>query len=65
MDGLLRGDVRSRYEAYTKGRQWGFISANDIRKLENMPPIEGGDIYLQPLNMVDAAKQDIITDGEQ
>ena len=31
MDGLLRGDIRSRYEAYTKGsRQWGWIqSAND------------------------------------
>ena len=53
MDGLLRGDIRSRYEAYTKGRQWGWISANDVRKLENMAPIEGGDAYLQPLNMID------------
>ena len=53
MDGLLRGDIRSRYEAYTKGRQWGWISANDVRKLENMAPIDGGDAYLQPLNMVE------------
>jgi HK97 family phage portal protein len=53
MDGLLRGDIRSRYEAYTKGRQWGWISANDVRKLENLPPIDGGDAYLQPLNMTE------------
>ena len=56
MDGLLRGDIRSRYEAYTKGRQWGWISANDVRKLENMAPIDGGDAYLQPMNMIDVAK---------
>lgn len=50
---LIRGDIQSRYEAYSKGRQWGFLSINDIRRLENMPSIgEGGDVYLQPLNMV-------------
>jgi HK97 family phage portal protein len=53
MDGLLRGDIRSRYEAYTKGRQWGWISANDVRKMENLAPIDGGDAYLQPMNMVE------------
>lgn len=52
MEGLLRGDIKSRYEAYTKGRQWGWHSANDVRRMENMAPIEGGDVYLQPLNMV-------------
>lgn len=54
--GLLRGDQKSRYEAYAIGRQWGWLSVNDIRRLENMPPIDGGDVYLQPLNMVDASK---------
>jgi HK97 family phage portal protein len=54
--GLLRGDQKSRYEAYAIGRQWGWLSVNDIRRLENMPPVPGGDIYLQPLNMVDAGK---------
>lgn len=48
---LLRGDTKARYEAYTKGRQWGWLSANDIRALEDMNPIEGGDEYLTPLNM--------------
>lgn len=53
MEGLLRGDIKTRYEAYTKGRQWGWISANDVRKFENLAPIEGGDAYLQPLNMTE------------
>lgn len=54
--GLLRGDQKTRYEAYAIGRQWGWLSVNDIRRLENMPPVEGGEVYLQPLNMVDATK---------
>lgn len=56
LSGLLRGDQKSRYEAYAIGRQWGWLSVNDIRRLENMPPVPGGEIYLQPLNMVDAGK---------
>lgn len=56
LSGLMRGDQKSRYESYAIGRQWGWLSINDIRRLENMPPIAGGDIYLQPLNMVDAGK---------
>lgn len=55
--GLLRGDIKSRYEAYAIARQWGWLSANDIAELENMNPLPGreGDIYLVPLNMVPAA----------
>ncbi|WP_276851031.1 phage portal protein [Enterobacter oligotrophicus] len=52
---LLRGDQKSRYESYALGRQWGWLSVNDIRRMENMPPIEGGDKYLTPLNMVDSS----------
>lgn len=55
LSGLMRGDQKSRYEAYAMGRQWGWLSVNDIRRLENMPPVAGGDTYLQPLNMVAAA----------
>lgn len=54
LDGLLRGDAKSRAEAYAQGRQWGWLSVNDIRKMENMPPIPNGDIYLQPSNMIEA-----------
>ncbi len=56
VQGLLRGDQKSRYESYAIGRQWGWLSVNDIRRLENMPPITGGDRYLTPLNMVDSAQ---------
>ena len=54
VEGLLRGDVKSRYDAYAIGRLNGWLSANDIRALENMNPINGGDVYLQPLNMAPA-----------
>lgn len=54
VDALLRGDTPSRYAAYAVGRQWGWLSANDIRRRELLDPIEGGDEYLRPLNMVDA-----------
>jgi HK97 family phage portal protein len=53
VDSLLRGDAKSRAEAYAVGRNAGYFSVNDIRRLENMNAIENGDIYLQPLNMVD------------
>ena len=56
VDSLLRGDAKSRAEAYAVARQWGWMSVNDIRKLENMNRIENGDIYLEPLNMVEAGK---------
>lgn len=54
---MLRGDTKSRYEAYAIGRQWGWLSANDVRERENLDPLPGeeGDIYLVPLNMVPAS----------
>ncbi|OPJ55893.1 phage portal protein [Alkalithermobacter paradoxus] len=58
ISGLLRGDIKSRYEAYAQGRQWGWLSVNDIRRLENMNPIDNGDRYLEPLNMSEAGKQE-------
>lgn len=51
MEGLLRGDIASRYGAYAIGRNWGWLSINDIRSLENLNPIPNGNDYLQPLNM--------------
>lgn len=56
IDSLLRGDVQTRAMAYAQGRQWGWLSVNDIRRLENMNPIPNGDIYLEPLNMGEAGK---------
>ncbi|MDA8212170.1 MAG: phage portal protein [Clostridia bacterium] len=57
VDGLLRGDFRTRMEGYSFGRQNGWLSANDIRELEDMNPIPNGDIYLQPLNYIEAGKE--------
>jgi len=55
MDGLLRGDSAARAALYANGRQWGWLSANDIRKLENLPSLgPDGDIYLSPANMIKA-----------
>jgi HK97 family phage portal protein len=51
VDALLRGDTVTRYTAYATGRQWGWLSVNDIRARENMNPVAGGDEYLAPLNM--------------
>ncbi len=58
VDGLLRGDTKSRYEAYAIARQWGWLSADDVRALENMNPLPNkqGQIYLTPLNMIPSDK---------
>lgn len=51
VDALLRGDLAARYAAYATGRNWGWLSANDVRRRENMNSIgEQGDRYLEPLN---------------
>ncbi len=54
VEGLLRGDIESRYRAYATARQWGWMSANDILELENRNPIPNGNVYLIPLNMAPA-----------
>ena len=55
LEGLLRGDYQSRMNGYAIGRQNGWMSANDIRDLENLdriPAEEGGDLYLINGNML-------------
>jgi HK97 family phage portal protein len=56
VDGLMRGNMAARSSAYATARQWGWLSANDIREMENMNPLPGkdGDTYLSPLNMTPA-----------
>jgi len=56
LQGLLRGDSVTRSDYYTKMRNMGVMSANEIRLLEDMNPIEDGDTYLIPLNMADPSK---------
>jgi phage portal protein BeeE len=53
-DSMLQADTMTRFQAHALGRQWGWLSVNDIRTLENMNPVDGGDEYLVPLNMTPA-----------
>ena len=58
VDGLLRGDYASRMNGYATARQNGWMSANDIRELENLdriPAEDGGDLYLINGNMTKLA----------
>lgn len=55
LDGLMRGDYKSRMEGYAIARQNGWMSTNDIRELENLNPVseeEGGNAYLVNGNMI-------------
>lgn len=54
VDGLQRADTQTRFASYATGKQWGWLNTNEIRSFENMNPVEGGDIYLQPMNMSEA-----------
>ena len=52
VDGLLRGDYASRMQGYAVGIQNGFLSPNDVRKLENLNTVEHGDVYAMNGNML-------------
>ncbi|MBN1604614.1 MAG: phage portal protein [Chitinispirillaceae bacterium] len=54
VDGLLRGKLLQRYQAYAIGRQWGWLKSNQICKWENIDPLPGdqGEIFMNPMNMV-------------
>lgn len=71
IDGLLRGDVKSRWEAYQLGRNTGVYSPNEIRAMEDLPPVEDGDGRIQPVNFAPlgwtppAGAQDAAPDPEE
>lgn len=59
LEGLLRGDYQSRMNGYAIARQNGWMSANDIRELEDLDklsPEQGGDLYLVNGNMLPLEK---------
>jgi HK97 family phage portal protein len=68
IQGLLRGDIKTRYAAYAIARQWGWLNADEIREFENMNPLpnRAGEMYLTPLNMIEAGKDaaDLAGDGK-
>lgn len=52
VDGLMRGDVKSRNEAHSLAIRNGWKSINEVRKEENLPPIVGGDRHFLQMQMV-------------
>lgn len=68
VDGLLRGDYASRMSGYATARQNGWMSANDIRELENLdriPAEDGGDLYLINGNMTKLADAGIFASADR
>ena len=51
VNGLLRGNIKDRNDAYKTGINNGFLSINEIRRKENMNSIPDGDSHYMPLNM--------------
>jgi HK97 family phage portal protein len=52
VDSILRGDIKTRYEAYGIGVEKGFITPNEARALEEKPPLPGGDQLLFNGNVI-------------
>ncbi len=51
MEGLLRATTQERYNAYSTALNNGFLSVNEVRALEDRPPVDGGDEFWKPLNI--------------
>lgn len=47
---LVKGDIKTRWDSYVKGLQWGVYSPNEVRALEDQNPRDGGDVYYPPPN---------------
>jgi HK97 family phage portal protein len=62
---LLRADVEARVRSYSVGTQAGFYSTNDVRKLEDMPPVEGGDQYRVPLANINLVDANVVTEDRK
>jgi len=60
MDALLRGDTSARYGAYSTALDSGWAAINDVRRLEDMPPIEGGDQLRVPLENINLAAANVV-----
>jgi HK97 family phage portal protein len=61
-DDLLRGDYATRIEGYAKLLQNGVLSANEVRRKENMRPVDGGDVVRVPLTNVNISAASLTED---
>jgi HK97 family phage portal protein len=57
-DDLVRADISARFEAYAKAVSNGILSANEVRSMENRPPLPGGDDLRVPMNSEPATQSD-------
>lgn len=60
VDGLLRGDFTTRIQGYSVGLQSGFYSVNDVRRFEDLRPVESGDTYRVPLANIDLGAANLV-----
>lgn len=65
VDGLLRGDYQTRIQGYSVGLQAGFYSVNDVRRFEDLQPVEDGDQHRVPLANIDLADTKIVTEDKR
>lgn len=65
IDGLLRGDANSRFSAYSQGLQVGWLTINDVRRLEDLPPVEGGDVTRVPLANININAAELVAEDKK
>jgi hypothetical protein len=65
IDGLLRGDANSRFSAYSNGLQSGWLTINDVRRLEDLPPVQGGEITRVPLANINISAADLVAEDKK
>lgn len=60
MDALLRGDTATRFAAYSQALDAGWVSINDIHRLEDLPPVPGGDENRVPLENINLSAANLV-----
>jgi HK97 family phage portal protein len=60
VDGLLRGDYTTRIQGYSIGLQSGFYSVNDVRRFEDLRPVDNGDSNRVPLANINLSSSDVV-----
>ena len=62
VNSILRGDIKTRYEAYGLGLDRGFLSVNEVRRFEDWNDIAGGDVYYKALNLAPIGNKKAVTE---
>lgn len=65
VDGLLRGDFNSRVTGYNSAALTGWLSVDDIRRYEDLPAVEGGDVYRVPLANINLSAAGLVEQQER